>query len=124
MTSLPDDALVVRGGQCLPLNFRQGTGVTLDASGKLQNVSVNAAPGLSVAELVAPDPQTGYPGILHNQVGVTTAGAIRAVGGDVVPAATRTNLRHAKLTGLTPDEAGSLFRPTIKNPSKQKGKSP
>jgi hypothetical protein len=66
MVPLPDDAVVVRGGQNLPENFAQGSGVTVDAGGKVQDVSVNAAPGLSVKELTAPDAQTGYPGIPHN----------------------------------------------------------
>jgi hypothetical protein len=75
-------------------------------------------PGLSVRELAAPNPRMGYPGIPHNQLGVTTVGAIRAAGGDVVPSPTKTNPYHATLSGLTPDQASQLFRPTIKNPNK------
>jgi len=115
-TPLPDDAFVVRGGQNLPINFAKGSGVAVDEGEKLQNVSVNCAPDLSVEELTAPNPKTGYPGIPHNQVGVTTVGAIRAAGGDVVLSPTRTNLNHATLSGLTPYRASQLFRPTIKNP--------
>src|SRR5215831_17289119 len=117
MASLPDDAVVVRGGQNLPENFSQGSGVTVDSGGKVQDVSVNAAAGLSVADLTAPDPQTGYPGIPHNQVGVTTVGKVRALGGDVTPSPTKKNPNHAILGGLTPEQASSLFRPTIKNPN-------
>jgi hypothetical protein len=109
--------LVVRGGQNLPSNFAQGSGVTTGGEGKLQGVSVNSAPGLSVQDLTAPNPQTGYPGIPHNQVGVSTVGAIRAAGGDVVPSPTRTNPHHATLSGLTPEQASGLFRPTVKNPN-------
>jgi hypothetical protein len=118
-TPLPDDALVVRGGQNLPIHFAKGSGVAVGKGGKLQNVSVNCGPDLSVEELTAPNPQTGYPGIPHNQVGVTTVGAIRAGGGDVVPAPTKTNPNHATLSGLTPDGASRLFRPTIQNPNKR-----
>ena len=118
MTPLPDEALVVRGGQNLPANFAQGSGVTVDTGGSIQGVSVNCAPGLSVQELTAPNPDTGYPGIPHNQVGVTTVAAIRAAGGDVVPSPTRTNPHHATVSGLTPERASQLFRPTTKNPSK------
>jgi hypothetical protein len=118
-TPLPDDAFVVRGGQNLPINFAKASGVAVDEGGKLQNVSVNCAPNLSVEELTAPNPQTGYPGIPHNHVGVTTVGAIRAAGGDVVLSPTRTNPNHATLSGLTPDQASQLFRPTIKNPGKR-----
>jgi hypothetical protein len=118
MTPLPDDAVVVRGGQNLPDNFAEGSGVTVDAGGKIQGVSVNAASGLSVKELTAPNPQTGYPGIPHNRVGVTTVGKIRELGGDVVPSPTKKNPHHATLSGLTPEQASSLFRPTMKNPNR------
>ncbi len=118
MPPLPDDALVVRGGQCLPSGFAQGSGVVVDAGGKLQGVSVNSAPGRTVQELTAPNPQTGYPGVPHNQVGVTTVGAVRAAGGDVEPTPTRTNPYHATLSGLTPERASSLFRPTQRNPNR------
>jgi hypothetical protein len=74
MIPLPDDALVVRGGQNLPENFAQGSGVTVGTDGKLQGVSVNCAPGQSVRELTASISQTGYPGIANNQIGVTTVG--------------------------------------------------
>ena len=118
MAALPDDALVVRGGRNLPENFANGSGVTVDAGGKVQGVSVNAAPGLSVKELTAPNSQSGYPGIPHRQVGVTTVGKIRGLGGDVVPAPRKRNPNHATMSGLTPEEASSLFRPTVKNPSR------
>jgi hypothetical protein len=120
MTPLPDDALVVRGGQNLPENFANGSGVIVQADGKIQGVSVNSASGRSVEELTAPMPATGYPGILNNQIGVTTVGAIRACGGDVAPSPTRTNPHHATLSGLTPTQASNLFRPTIANPSRRK----
>jgi hypothetical protein len=118
MAPLPDDALVVRGGQNLPESFAQGSGVTVDAGGKVQGVSVNAAPGLSVNDLTAPNAQTGYPGIPHNQVGVTTVGKVRALGGDVIPSPSKKNPNHATRSGLTPDQASSLFRPTRKNPNR------
>jgi hypothetical protein len=118
MQPLPDDALVVRGGQNLPMSFAQGSGVRAGPGGALQGVSVNAGAGVSAADLTRPNPQTGYPGIPHNQVGVTTVGAIRAAGGDVVPAPTRSNPYHALLSGLTPDQASALFRPTVPNPNR------
>jgi hypothetical protein len=70
-----------------------------------------------VQALTAPNPHTGYPGIPHNQVGATTVGAIRAARGDVLPSPTRTNPYHATLSGLTPEQASQLFRPTMKNPN-------
>ena len=118
MVPLLDDALVVRGGKNLPDNFAQGSGVTIDPGGKIQGVSVNAAAGLSLKQLTAPNSATGYPGIPHNQVGVTTVGKVRALGGDVVPSPRRSNPNHATLSGLTPEQASALFRPTVKNPSR------
>ena len=118
MGSLADDALVVRGGQNLPEGFTRGSGVTVDAGGKVQGVSVNAASGLSVRELTSPNAQTGYPGIPHNQVGITTVRSIRRHGGDVVPSPTTKNPNHATLGGLTSEQASGLFRPTTKNPSR------
>jgi hypothetical protein len=118
MTPLPDDAVVVRGGMNLPQNFVAGSAVTFDAGGKVQGVSVNAAASVSVKELTAPDPKTGYPGIPHKQVGVTSVGKVRALGGDVVPSPKKKNPSHATLSGLTPEQASSLFRPTSQNPNR------
>jgi len=118
MGPLPEEALVVRGGQNLPESFEQGTGVKVDPRGKVHGVSVNAAPGVSVKELTAPNRQTGYPGIPHKQVGITTIGKIRALGGEVVSSPTKNNPNHASLSGLTPEQASSLFRPTVKNPNR------
>jgi hypothetical protein len=117
MTSLPDNALVVRGGRNLPESFAKASGVKVDPSGKVEGMSVNAAAGLSVADLTAANPLTGYPGIPHNQVGISSVGTVRAAGGDVVSSPTVTNPHHATLSGLTPERASELFRPTVKNPN-------
>jgi hypothetical protein len=119
MMPLTDDALVVRGGRNLPESFAQGSGVTVGPDGKLEGVSVNSAPSLGLSELTTPNPTTGYPGIPHNRVGVTTVGRIRAAGGDVTSSPTRTNPIHAILSGLTPEQASELFRPTVPNPSRR-----
>jgi hypothetical protein len=118
MRRLPDDALVVRGGRNLPDGFVQASGAALDAGGRVHGISVNSAAGLSLEDLTSPNLQTGYPGIPHRQVGVTTVGAIRAAGGDVVPSPTRTNPHHSTFGGLTPEQAGDLFRPTVRNPGR------
>lgn len=120
---LPDQALVVRGGRNLAENFEQGSGVTVDEQGTVWDVSVNSAPDRSVAELTAPSTAMGYPGIPPRQVGVTTVGAIRSAAGEVVSSPTRTNPYHATLSGLTPEQASQLFRPTVKNPSRGDQKS-
>lgn len=119
MVPLPDDALVVRGGQNTAESFAEGSGVSIGVEGTLAGVSVNAAASVAVETLTAPNPQTGYPGIPHNQIGVTTVGAIRKLGGDVVPSPTRGNPLHATLSGITPEQASTLFRPTVKNPCRR-----
>jgi len=118
--TLPEDALVIRGGLNLPESFVKGSGVRIGPSGKLEGVSVNAAPDKSAAELTAPNPKNGYPGIRNNQIGITTVGAVRAAGGEVTPSPTRTNPHHATLSGVTPQQVSELFCPTIANPSRKR----
>ena len=118
MSALPDDALVVRGGMNLPDSFERGSCVVLDSEGRLQGVSVNSAGGVSLDELTAAQPASGYPGIPHTQIGVSTVGAVRAAGGDVVPSPTKRNPYHATLSGLPPEQASALFRPTLLNPNR------
>lgn len=103
---IPDEALVVRGGRNQPEDLRRGT--RTHPSG-VTGVSVESAEGVSVEELAAAIP--------HGQVGVTTVGAIRAVGGDVVRTTGRSP-HHATVVGLTPEEARRLLTPTIPNPAK------
>src|ERR1700693_3670434 len=75
---IPDEALVVRGGRNQPEDLRRGT--RTHPSG-VTGASVECAEGLSVEELTTAIP--------HGHVGVTTVGAIRAAGGDVVRTAGR-----------------------------------
>jgi hypothetical protein len=94
----------------------------MEESGLLQGVSVNAGSQMTVEQLTAPNPATGYPGIPHNQIGVTSVGAIRAAGGDVVPTPRANNPSHATLGGITATQAGELFRPTRPNPNRNKNR--
>ncbi len=89
---LPGNTLVCRGGTCTAERFAQGSGGTVDASGRLQGISVNSAPGATVKELTSTIP--------NKQVGVTTVDHIRVT-----------------LCDLTPSQAEQLFTPTIQNPS-------
>ena len=104
---IPDEALVVRGGRNQPADLRRGT--RTHPSG-VTGASVECAEGLSVEELAAAIP--------HGQVGVTTVGAIRAAGGDVVRTSGHSP-HHATLVGLSPEEASGLLTPTIANPAKK-----
>lgn len=108
METIPDDALVVRGGRNRPEDIRRGTGT--HPSG-VTGVSVECASGMSVDRLAVAIP--------HGQVGVTTAGQVRAAGGDVIRTSGRSP-NHATLTGLTPEQASQLLTPTIENPAKAK----
>jgi hypothetical protein len=103
---IPDEALVVRGGRNLPEDLRRGTRV--HPSG-VAGASVECAEGLTWEELAATLP--------HGQVGVTTVGAIRAAGGDVVRTSGRSP-HHATVTGLSPEEASGLLTPTVANPAR------
>ena len=123
MARLPDEALVVRGGKNLADNFKQGTGVSLDADGKLQGVSVNAGADMTLEQLTAGNDQ-GYRGIPNSQLGQTTVGEVRKLGGDVEPKPSRWNPNHATLGGLTPEQASSLFTPTVKNPNARSRRRP
>jgi hypothetical protein len=102
---IPDDAVVVRGGRNQPEDLRRGT--QTHPSG-VTGASVECAAGILVEELAAAIP--------HRQVGVTTVGAIRAAGGDVVRTSGRSP-NHATMVGLTPEEASKLLTPTIPNPA-------
>jgi hypothetical protein len=104
---IPDEALVVRGGRNQPADLRRGTAT--HPSG-VTGVSVECGAGVPVEVLAG--------GLPHGQVGVTTVGAVRAAGGDVVRTAGRSP-HHATLTGLSPDESSRLLTPTIPNPARQ-----
>jgi hypothetical protein len=105
---LPDEALVVRGGTNTAERFANGSGVTVDAAGSLNGVSVNSAAGKSLTELSQ--------GIPNGQVGVTTVGQVRAAGGEVIASPTRSNALHCTLSGITAEVASELFTPTVRNP--------
>ena len=106
---LSDAALVCRGGACTAEAFATGKGVSIDAAGKLNGVSVTSGAGKSVEELTAALP--------HPQVGVTTVGQIRRAGGEVVASGTAKNPNHCTMCGVTPKTAEELFTPTRSNPN-------
>lgn len=74
-------------------------------------ISVECALGLTVQELAQTIP--------HGQIGVTTVGEVRVLGGDVIRTSGRSP-NHATLTGLTPEEINSVLTPVIINPTKHK----
>jgi hypothetical protein len=104
---IPDEALVVRGSHNKPEDLRRGPGT--HPSG-VTGVSVEFAEASSLEELARAIP--------HNQIGVTTVGAIREAAGDVVRTSGRSP-HHATLVGLSPEEASRLLTPTVANPAKR-----
>jgi hypothetical protein len=106
--AIPDDALVIRGGRNEPPDFERGTGT--HPSG-VTGVSVECEAGVSVEDLAAFIP--------HARIGVTTAAAVRAAGGDVRRTSGRSPY-HATLTGLSPEQASRLFTPTVSNPARRR----
>jgi hypothetical protein len=105
--TIPDDALIVRGGKNRPEDILRGTGT--HPSG-VSGVSVESAAGATLEQLAAAIP--------HGRVGVTTVGRVRAAGGDVIRTSGRSP-NHATLTGLTPEKTSELLTPTIVNPARQ-----
>ena len=104
---IPDDALVVPGGRNRPIDIERGTGT--HPSG-ITGVSVECAAGVPLEELASRIP--------HTQIGVTTVGAVRQAGGDVVRTSGR-GPHHATLTGLGPEETSRLLTPNVPNPAKK-----
>jgi hypothetical protein len=49
---------------------------------------------------------------------VTTVGAVRKAGGDVIRTSGK-SLNHATMTGISSEKASQLLKPIIKNPNKQ-----
>lgn len=103
MDELPDVAFVVRGGHNLPEDIRRGIGT--HPSG-ITGVSVESAAEFTIAELAVNIP--------HGQMGVTTVGEVRKLGGNVIRTSGRSP-QHATLTGLTSDQISELLTPTITN---------
>jgi hypothetical protein len=101
---LPDDAVVVRGGTNTPDQIRTGTGVKVDAQGNVSGVSVRSNEGMTPADLAA----SGKP-IPNGQIGVTTAGDIRAAGGQIVRDGWDGNPYHCTISGCSPDTLSRLF---------------
>jgi len=84
--------------------------VTTDEAGNVYNVSVTSAAGKSVEELSS--------GILNKQIGVTTVGEIRGIGGDIDLDPTPNNPFNCLIGGCTPEQFSELFAPTVKNPGR------
>jgi hypothetical protein len=110
---IPDEALVVRGGKCKPESFKANMRKPHPTG--LIGASVQSDAGVPLEGLARFLPQS--------EIGMTTVGAIRQAGGDVI----RTSGvgYHATVTGLTPSQLSQLFTPALPNPAKRtKGGTP
>ena len=103
------NVLVCRGGSCTADRFAGGSGVSIDADGKLRGVSVNSGPGAALEELAATIP--------NRRIGVSTVAEIEANGATVVAAPAPNNRYHCIMGGITPQQAEQLFTPTVPNPN-------
>ena len=107
---LTDNAIVARGGTASGGNSAEGiaAGTATHPTG-VTGFSAESANGASLCALCKNIP--------HGRVGVTTAGQIRAAGGDVIPTPGRSP-NHVTVTGLLPQKASELLTPTVVNPEK------
>ncbi len=101
---------IVRGGTNFAIQFTNGSGVTTDADGNLQGVSVQSFPNTSIQEL---SQRIWVP---QNQIGVIQMDQLPP-GAYVVPDGSLFNPYHALMGGLTADQAQALFQPTMLNPN-------
>src|SRR5262249_25541515 len=111
LDTLMEETFVVRGGLCEIANFEAKPN-EINAAGLLDGASVNSKNGVSVEELSST--------IQNGKIGVTTVGKIQKAGGTVKPTWSWKNPYHADLGGITPKQASELFKPVIRNPSKDK----
>lgn len=121
-TRIADNALVVRAGSDVAgkgANSVEGLarGTSTHPTAGVTGFSAESANGASLCQLCGNMPN------YYNEVGVTTAGQVRAAGGDVV-ATPGVSPTHATVTGLTPQEANRLLTPTIRNPLPKPEKKP
>jgi len=97
---------VVRGGRNRSEDIARGTAT--HPSG-ITGVSVESAANVTLEAVAAFIP--------HRQLGVTTVGEVRKLGGDVIPTSGRSPY-HATLTGITPTQASRLLNPARPNPAR------
>lgn len=102
----------MRGGLNSAELLKGGSGVAVDSRGNLRGVSVNCAAGKTVAELAA--------GLRNSKICVTTAGSVRAAGGDIESKPTLYNPDHCEIRGLPAEAVQELLMPPIDNPSRVK----
>jgi len=102
-SSIPDSHAVVRGGANItPESIAAKTSETKVGPG----FSANAASTTAGAATDVP----------NGKIGVTTAGDIRAAGGEVHDTSNPNNPTHVTVTNLDPQKASELLSPSVPNP--------
>jgi hypothetical protein len=108
-TKIADEATVVRGGIVTPEQIAGGMGQHPEGP---YGFSVEC--GTCSLDVLGN-------GVKNKQIGVTTAGAVRNAGGDVIKTSGGSP-NHATVTGLTPEVASDLLTPPVKNPNPKPSK--
>jgi len=111
VTTFSDDALVVRGG-----NLENQSAENIQKA--ILPSRTEGVVGFSCQCNGGSDLSVLGNGVKNKQIAVTTAGVIRAAGGEVV--ATPGNKNHVTITGLTGAQASPLLQNVVKNPNPQK----
>ncbi len=108
---LADDTYFCRGGNCSPEALRIRNGEPL-VNGKLTNLSVQSAPGLSPEELLKDIPtKSGDP---YRYGGFSLIKNVRDLGGDIISTPNIPgNPNHAILKGITPQQASDLLQRVV-----------
>ena len=99
-TAIPDSALVARGGAAANQTAQKIDAAIGDHPSGVTGFSAQCNGGTCLQDLGSAIP--------NKQLGVTTAGQIRALGGDVIQTSGRGN--HVTVTNLSGDAASSLFK--------------
>jgi hypothetical protein len=101
---------VVRDGINTADRFINGSGVTIDAQGNLQGVSVQTFPNTSVQQVS----QRQY--LPYNQIGVNILNPVNAAGAAVIPFSYAEQSLSRYNGGISPQTSESLFTPANPNP--------
>ena len=113
--TLSNSDIVCRGGTCKAENFKNASGATIDANGKISGISTQAKPGASLETLAE------FFGS-YGQIGVATVGEIEKAGGTItldgkensIGGAHQSSKYHATVDGLTAEQLEQLFTPAKK----------
>jgi hypothetical protein len=118
-TTLPDEAVVVRGGLSTPETLHKSALAHFDEKGVFA-LSVRSRPPMSAEELARVDPP-----MLHPRMRATTVGVLRRAGYDVIPDEPPPAHALIMLPGVPADDdyvtVSAIFGEPTSNPAYQRG---